>query len=183
MSWESSRCFKTLFERTLLLFDTNFNSLLVDCYDDSLTMIRSKYNALNETPRANSGIGHPQVSQYPPWHDRGSTLAGCYFFCFSKRSNQEKETEIETHVVRPPTHKPKISAGMNFPVKRDFALGRNLNARDRAAHPHGRRFPERGSMIVQRYYRAQRYRNPRRPACRSAFGTQAGVRLENDPRV
>jgi hypothetical protein len=106
--------------------------------------------------------------------NRRSPLTGCYFFCLSKRSNlrqrrislrlKEKETEIETHVLRQPPHKPKISAGMSSRTETHPATGRNLNARDNTAYPHRHRFPGPRSMVKQRYFNAQSYRNRRRCA-------------------
>ena len=93
------------------------------------------------------------------WRYKGSTLSGCYFFCFSKRSNQEKETEIETHSLGQLTHKPEISARMNTLIERLSTIGRNLNTRDHAVYPHRHRFPELGSMIAQSVISAHGYRN------------------------
>ena len=45
---------------------------------------------------------------------RYSTLTGCYFFSSSKRSNQEKDAEIETLVDVLLTRIPKISAVKRF---------------------------------------------------------------------
>jgi hypothetical protein len=84
-------------------------------------------------------------------NDGASTLTGCYFFCLSKRSNQEKETEIETHWLGQLTHKPEISTGVNTPIERHSTIGRNLNTRDNAAYPHRHRFPGPGSMIAQSF--------------------------------
>jgi hypothetical protein len=89
---------------------------------------------------------------------------GCYFFCLSKRSNQEKETEIETHVFGQPPHKPKISAGMSSSLEGHSATGRNLNARGDTACPRRHRFPGLGAMTRQRHLNAQSYRNRRRCA-------------------
>jgi hypothetical protein len=110
-------------------------------------------------------------------YDRGSPLTGCYFFCFSKRSNlrqrrislclKEKETEIETHVLRQLPHKPKISAGRSSALEWHSATGRNprlpkligvggqVNARSNTTYPRRHRFPGLGAMTKQRYFNAQ----------------------------
>jgi len=137
--------------------------------------------------------------------NRPSPLTGCYFFCLSKspalwipsrerdpkrrESNlrqrrislrpKEKETEIETHVLRQPPHKPKISAGMSSRTETHPATGRNLNARDNTAYPHRHRFPGPGSMVKQRYFNAQSYRNRRRCAAGESPAGLIPVQLHN----
>jgi hypothetical protein len=110
-------------------------------------------------------------------------LTGCYFFCLSKRSNQEKETEIETHVLRQPPHKPKISAGMSSPAERHPVTGRNLNARGNTAYPRRRRFPGLRSMIRQRCLTAQIYRNRRRCAAGESPVRLIPVQLYNSLKL
>jgi hypothetical protein len=65
----------------------------------------------------------------------------------------------------------EISAGMCRPIERHAATGRNLNARDKAAHPHRVRFPGLGTTIVQRHLNAQSYRN--RPQCAAGEHSRA----------
>ncbi len=116
-----------------------------------------------------SSGGRAKSCRFRNGGNRVSTLAGCYFFCFSKRSNQEKETEIGTRVNAQPAHEPKISAGMYPPIDRHSSIGQNLNARDNAASPHRHRFPGLGSTMAQRFSL---------PIATEIVGS---VRLENDP--
>ena len=131
----------------------------MDCYDDYQIVVRKRFNPhglLLLLPLQKSAFWIPSSERDP----RG------------RESNQEKETEIETHVLKRPPHNPKISAGMSSSTERRPASGRNLNARGHAAHAHRHRFPGLGAMTKQRYFNAQSYRNRRR---RAAGESPAGL--------
>ena len=83
-----------------------------------------------------------------------------YFSCLSKRSNQEKETEIVSHVIEPPTHKPKLSVTKGYRILEHFdEFHRKLNALGDAARARRRRFRGRKAWYWQKRYSEKCERN------------------------
>jgi hypothetical protein len=62
------------------------------------------------------------------------------FSCLSKRRDQEKETEIVTHVLVPPTHKPKFRCVRDLRSRENCEIAPKLDPRGGPPNARSRRF-------------------------------------------